>query len=145
MKEYDFSHISEARDAVDALYLDADGNEKKPTDEERNILRDAIKRFYKTRTICDLFEIYDWTDDKDRTSIFEYEPWLLDPFEAEIKTRSIWLPDDVTKVLNAVLATWSGNDSLIRRVEGIQKKMDRIAKLLENVQVTTSAKTILDL
>lgn len=145
MTEYDFSHISEARNAVDALYLNQDGTERIPTDDEKKHLQAAIKEFYRSRTICEMMDIYDWSDETDETSIFDYEPWLQTPFETEMELRSVWLPDDVTKALNAVLPSWSGSNSIITRVDGIQKKLDRIAKLLENVQITTTAKSILEL
>ena len=139
--KYDFSCISEIKIAIDELYeINA-----KPSQEERQPLMDAIKDFYQTRTICELFDIYDWSDDKDSTSIHDYPSWLGDLFKEEMNTRSVWFSQEILDVFNAVLPDWSGKKSLVRSVEGIQKKLDKIVKLLESFEIKMSVADALKL
>ena len=140
-EKYDFSHISEVKEALDALYK----LNQNPSQEERQPLMDAIEGFYRTRTICELFEVYDWSDEKDQTSIHDYPSWLGDAFETEMRTRSLWNSQEMLDVFDAVLPDWSGEESLVRRVAGIQKKLDKIVQLLENFKITMSVKDALEM
>jgi len=140
-QEYDFSHISEAYEAIVTLYQ----SNPKPSTEEKQPLTDAIKDFYRTRTLCELFEIYDWSTDDEHISIHDYRDWLLNPFEREMESRDIWVSKELVKVYNAVLPDWSGKESLQTRVNGIQKKLDKIVSLLENFKITMSVKDALEM
>jgi len=139
--KYNFAEISEVEEAINALYE----NNKSPDKETREPLVQAIKDFYRTRTILELFEIYDWNDDKDNTSIHDYPSWLREPFDKEMERRSVWVEPEDLKVRNSVLADWSGKDSLESRVKGIQKKLDKIVKLLENFEIRMSVKDALEM
>ena len=139
--KYNFADISEVEEAINALYE----NDKSPDKDVREPLNQAIKDFYRTRTILELFEIYDWTNDATQTSIHDYPSWLTELFVKEMERRSVWVEPDDLKVRNAVLADWSGKDSLESRVKGMQKKLDKIVKLLENFQISMSVKEALEM
>lgn len=138
---YNFSHISDIVRAITGLYA----SDKEPTADELRLLKAAITGFYETRTICELFEIYDWTDEANQLSIFDYQDLLLRPFEKEMEQRTFWHSQDYVDAMNLLLPSWSANESLKVRFDGLQKKVDRIAHLLEKFEIKMSVKDALEL
>ena len=141
--KYDFSHISEIFPAINALY---EPDDRTPTDEETQLLQQAINGFLRTRIITELLDIYDYdTGGENPLSIHDLAPWLGDPFDKEMERRSVYIPDEVRDVLNIVHPEWAGKDNLKSRVDGMQKKLDKIVQILDSFQITMSVKDALNL
>jgi len=73
-------------------------------------------------------------------------------FEALYEAKGWPMNEEVIKVLNRTLQTWGADkslecqfDALKRQVEGMQKKLDRALKIIENTEITMSAKTVLSM
>ena len=78
---------------------------------------------------------------------------LWDEYHNVLSELKIWPMDsEVYEVLNSVLQNWGGDkslefqvDALKKQVTGIQKRLDRVLKIIENTEVTMSAKTALSM
>lgn len=102
----------------------------------------TFTEYIKSLTRIQLIELYD------RNIIPDH---LYDYFADVFYSMDSWpsIDDEVSAMMNKF---WYGGDTvrykfpeLQKQVEGIQKKIDRIVKLLEKVEVCTDAKTVLEL
>lgn len=105
---------------------------------------ETAKEYFKKLTRIQMLEV------EDRNIIPDH---LWDEYHeifGEIKTWPI--DQEVYDVLNKTLQGWGGNtslefqvDALKKQISGIQKRLDRVLKIIENTEVTMSAKTALSM
>ena len=141
--EYNFSDHAEIMKALDELY-EIDSH---PTAEIRRPLEDAIKKFFQTRTNSELMDLGDL-----EPSIWDHSEWLVNPWYKEWYSRAIPETENMRELLNDYHEEWAGKDSIRTRfldmekqVQGLQKKLDKVTKLLENFEVKMSVSDALKL
>jgi hypothetical protein len=150
MKEYNFASLADALKAIAALPDD------KP---EYNRLMPQIKseaeRFLKTRTNSELMNMADEAViiETDEVSLYDYMGSFYDWYNDEVDSRNWPIADSVMKVIKQWDEDWADEGSSFRKrflemekqVKGIQKKIDRLLKVLDKTKVTTSVSDIVNM
>ena len=105
---------------------------------------ETAKEYFKKLTRIQMLEV----TDRDK---FPEQFW--DEYHEVFSDIKTWpIDEEGYEVLNAVLQAWGGDKSLEfqvaalkKQVTGIQKRLDRVLKIIENTEVTMSAKTALSM
>lgn len=141
-KEYEFTNHAEILKAIEEMY-EIDSH---PIWEIRKPLDDAIKQFLETRTNCELIDM------RDMEPNFWDTEWLNDAWYKEIDKRSYPQSQEIRDILNQWHKEWADKDSYLfrfealeKQVNGMQKKVDKIVKLLENFEIKMSVADALKL
>lgn len=151
MSEYNFACLKDVLTAISALSDDR----KAEFNQKMKQIEPAAKAFLKARTNSQLLDMADEevTIDKDILSIYDYMGSALEWYEEETDSRN-WPTDaDVAKAARKWDPNWSGEDDYLldrfleleKQTKGIQKKLDKVIKLLEGTKVTMSVEDALKL
>ena len=111
-----------------------------------------IKEWMKTLRNSELIDIVDMTlDEEERVTIWDYSQ-ILNEYDNEMKSRCIPKSQELIDLLNDYHPEWIGKDSFVKKlknifvqVEGLQKKVDNIMKVLSKFDVTLSAQEAVEL
>ena len=105
---------------------------------------ESAKEYFKKLTRVQMMEVQD-RDEMPEIFWDEYHTVF-----GNIKTWPI--DEEVYELLNLTKQGWGGDtslefqvDALKKQVTGIQKRLDRVLKIIENTEVTMSAKTALSM
>ena len=110
-------------------------------------VRKGIKAFFRTRTNSELIDIPDL-----EPSIWDYNDEVTMVWESECERRSFPIESELKKMYHSFSQDWSDDESyeykfkeLQKQVQGIQKKLDKIEKILGNRKFTMRLKELLGL
>ena len=110
-------------------------------------VRKGIKAFFRTRTNSELIDIPDL-----EPSIWDYHDEVTMVWESECERRSFPIESELKKMYHSFSQDWSDDESyeykfkeLQKQVQGIQKKLDKIEKILGNRKFTMRLKELLGL
>ena len=149
--KYNFDNYAAILKAIDAL---PDRN-KKEYDVQMDEIEEAAKSFLKTRTNSDLLNMANETVtiEKSEFSLWDYVGSFCDWYQEERDRRNWPIESEVQKLLEEWGEDYATYDDtprqrffvLEKQVAGIQKKVDKLVKLLEGSKVTLSVEEALRL
>jgi len=149
--KYNFDNYAAILKAIDAL---PDRN-KKEYDVQMDEIEEAAKSFLKTRTNSDLLNMANETVtiEKSEFSLWDYVGSFCDWYQEERDRRNWPIESEVQKLLEEWGEDYATDDDtprqrffvLEKQVAGIQKKVDKLVKLLEGSKVTLSVEEALRL
>ena len=149
--KYDFASLEDVLKAISEL----PDNNKKVYNTGMDQIEVAGKVFLNTRSNSELMNLADETViiGGDEVSVYDYMGSFLDWYEAEVNSRNWPIADGVMEVMKQWDADWADDGSSFRKrflemekqIAGIQKKVDKLVKLLEGSKVTLSVEEALKL
>lgn len=142
LPDYDFSDHEEMIEAS----IDLWSHDEEPSREQQKHLQEAINDFLRTRTNSELMDMADMDP-----SFWDWNH-ISDAWHAECDTRFWPMDAEARRALKSLSFYYSSKDSveyqvkeLIKQVNGIQRKVDAIHKVLTNVNISMSASDAVDL
>jgi len=141
--KYDFSNHTEILQVLDDVF------EQKVKHDPAIMepVRTGIKEFFRTRTNSELIDIADLDP-----SIWDYYDEVAQPYYTECDRRVFPIESELKKMYHSFSQEWSGEESfeykfneLQEQVQGIQKKLDRLVKVLGPKKFTLRLKELLGL
>jgi hypothetical protein len=149
--KYNFASLEDVLKAISEL----PDNNKKVYNTGMDQIEVAGKVFLNTRSNSELMNLADETViiGGDEVSVYDYMGSFWDWYEAEVDSRNWPIADSVMEVVKQWDADWADDGSSFRKrflemekqVAGIQKKVDKLVKLLEGSKVTLSVEEALRL
>ncbi|MBD3405111.1 MAG: hypothetical protein GF411_03115 [Candidatus Lokiarchaeota archaeon] len=144
MTEYEFnSHEEVLRKVADYLDMPKSVSYDIKKKEKDDII-DAVTRFVQRRKTSELIDFFSITIDN--ISIWDTGELYKDIVDKEFAKRYVPQPTEIYDLLSNLHPDWLAKKDTLeykfseieKRINGIQKKVDKIVKLLDNFEITMS-------